>query len=106
KASTSATDDVPIADLTGVSENGRALVHLAAHFKRGDEPKRDRLRLRRIHAVFMTYPGEDTFSIVIQGRGKPTVMDFPNHTTGMCEALLKDLRDIVGDDGIHIKEKV
>jgi hypothetical protein len=75
------------------------------HIPRTNDTGRDRRRLRRIHAAFMGYPGKDSFSIVIEGAGKPNIMDFPNHTTGMCEALMKDLRDIVDEESIRIHEK-
>ncbi len=99
-------DDSDIfADLTGISTNGPALVHINVHIPRSNNTKQDRLKLRRIHAACMSYPGEDTFSIVIEGGKKNQVMDFPNHTTGMCEALMKDLSEIVTIENIHIQEK-
>lgn len=93
------------ADLAGIVENNHEPKHVSVHFTRTKETKHDRLRLRRIHRTLMAYPGEDSFSIVIEGGKKPSIMDFPLHTTGLCEALLKDLSTIVGDDNIQIREK-
>ncbi|GAB5491553.1 MAG: DNA polymerase III subunit alpha [Phototrophicaceae bacterium] len=101
----SAEDSEIFADLTGMTSSNRAIVHINVHIPRTSNTKSDRIKLRRIHTAFITYPGEDTFSIVIEAGGKQQIMDFPNYTTGMCEALLKDLSDIVERDNIDIQEK-
>ncbi|MGB7340466.1 MAG: DNA polymerase III subunit alpha [Phototrophicaceae bacterium] len=79
--------------------------HIEIHIPRSQDTDRDRRRLRRIHHVFTGHPGNDSFSIVITGGSKPSVLDFPNHTTGMGDALMKELLDIVEKDSIHILEK-
>lgn len=101
----SAEDSDIFADLTGITVNGHAIVHINVHIPRTNNPKHDRLKLRRIHGTFIGYPGEDTFSIVIEGGNKAQVMDFPNHTTGMCEALMAELSEVVPVDDIRIHEK-
>lgn len=101
----SAEDSQIFADLTGISSIGQALVHISVHIPRTSNTQHDRLKLRRIHRACVSYPGEDTFSIVIEGSKKPQVMDFPNHTTGMCEALMTELSEIVDIENIHIQEK-
>ncbi len=101
----SAEDSQIFADLTGINSIGQALVHISVHIPRTSNTQHDRLKLRRIHRACVSYPGEDTFSIVIEGSKKPQVMDFPNHTTGMCEALMTELSEIVDIENIHIQEK-
>lgn len=100
-----ATNGDDFADLTGKLEDNRAPVHINVHIPRTNDPGRDRRRLRRIHATLTAYPGNDTFSIVIKGRGKTNIMDFPNHTTGLCQALMQDLGEIVDKDSIEIQGK-
>jgi hypothetical protein len=95
----------PFMDLTGQQQNGRESVHIRVHFQRSSDPGRDRRRLRRIHAAMMEYPGKDSFSIIIEGSAKPSIMDFPNHHTGICDALLKELEAIVGAGNVHIADK-
>ena len=98
-------DDDAFADLIGKHNNEQTPLHIDVHIPRTNDPGRDRRRLRRIHQAFIGYPGQDSFSVIIEGRDKSYVMDFPNHTTGICEALRKDLLDIVDEDSIHIQEK-
>jgi DNA polymerase-3 subunit alpha len=93
------------ADLNGKQSNGREAVHIRVHFQRSSDTGRDRRRLRRIHAAMMEYPGRDSFSVVIEGGAKPSIMDFPNHHTGNCDALMRDLEAIVGQGNIHIDDK-
>ncbi|MGJ3237679.1 MAG: DNA polymerase III subunit alpha [Anaerolineae bacterium] len=102
-------DDVPMDsvfdDLTGNSKGHQVLRHFEIVIQRSEDSGRDRRRLKRIHTTLTGYPGQDTFSIIIAGRGKDHIMDFPNHTTGYCEPLMRELTDIVGENAIHIHTK-
>lgn len=95
----------PFMDLTGQQQNGREAVHISVHFQRSNDPGRDRRRLRRIHAAMVEYPGKDSFSIVIEGGAKASIMDFPNHHTGICDELMKELEAMVGAGNVHIADK-
>ena len=74
--------------------SARGLV--SVRFQRSDDLDRDRRRLRRIHGVLVSYAGEDRFRIVLCGGKHEVNLDFPNHTTGYCPALLAELRVIPG----------
>jgi hypothetical protein len=57
-----------------------------------------------LHGLLTTYPGQDAFSIVIEGGTQKSItMNFPNHTTQYCSALLDDLADEVGEMGVVIR---
>ena len=100
-----ASEDSNFMDFGMEQVDERVPVHISVHFDRSNDPNRDRRRLRRIHTTLVGYPGKDSFSIVIQAGKKTSIMDFPNHTTGLCDDLLRDLEAIVGRGDIHIEEK-
>jgi len=89
--------------LVGKNEN-RQLLHIRVHFMRSKAPDKDRRRLRRIHRTLINYPGQDTFSITIEGGNKPIVMNFPNDTTGYCTELIEELGAIVGIDNVLVQD--
>jgi hypothetical protein len=65
---------------------------LVVRFPRSEDPEVDRRRLRKLHGLLVSYPGNDRFTIVIDGpKKKSSVLEFPNHTTGYCEDLKRDL---------------
>jgi hypothetical protein len=45
--------------------------HITVTFRRSVDTDKDRRRLRRLHAAFVEFPGNDSFSIVIETPGKP-----------------------------------
>lgn len=93
------------ADFSKDVDDGHVPLHINIHIPRSKDTGRDRRRLKRIHQTFTAYPGKDSFSIVIEGKGKSHIMDFPNHTTGMCDALKIELLDIVDENSIRIHDK-
>jgi DNA polymerase-3 subunit alpha len=93
------------ADLEFLGEKAlSATRHLRLYLRRSEDVDKDRRRLRRLHGILTQYPGDDHFSFVIQGGGqKHITMNFPNHTTRYCRALLDELADEVGEDSIVIR---
>jgi DNA polymerase-3 subunit alpha len=78
-------------------------VWLCIYFQRSEDDARDRRRLVRLHGLLVSYPGNDRFTIVVEGPDKTERLEFPNHTTGYCEELLNDLCSVVGtEDNIEI----
>jgi DNA polymerase-3 subunit alpha len=63
-----------------------------------DDAEKDRRKLQRIHNGLLKYPGPDRFRIVVMRGGDSTLLDFPDHTTNICQALQNDLLEIVGSD--------
>ena len=71
--------------------------HIAVVMEAGDEPEKDKRKLGRIHNTLIKYPGCDKFSIIIR-RGETDIpLAFPD-TTQICDALLTELRGIVGGE--------
>jgi hypothetical protein len=85
-------------------KENRSTVHIDIHFQKSDDPERDRRKLQRIHRTFIKYPGNNSFSVVVEGHPKAIIIDFPNHTTGYSDDLLHELADIVGKDHIHVHD--
>lgn len=64
---------------------------------------RDILRIRRIHGMLISYPGRDQFSFyVIEGK-RGYLLEFPNDTIGINEALKARLKELVGPENVRIE---
>ncbi|MCB9452682.1 MAG: DNA polymerase III subunit alpha [Anaerolineaceae bacterium] len=78
---------------------------LMVYFKRSEDAEKDRRRLRRLHGILTKYPGQDRFSIVIEGMNQSFKMEFPNDTTAYCDSLVKDLLSVVGEDNLEVFDR-
>lgn len=95
-----ADGDLPAFDLDGDEDYQERWIMV--YFERSSDPDKDRRRLRKLHGIMVSYPGRDRFSIVIETPNKPIQMDFPNHTTGYCPALVNDLSTVVGIRNVEV----
>jgi hypothetical protein len=68
------------------------------YFGRSGDDDKDRRRLARLHGLLVSYPGNDRFSIIVEGQPKSQTLEYPNHTTGYCEDLVRDLLSVVEDE--------
>ena len=68
------------------------------------EKSRDSLRLRRIIGMLNSNPGQDHFALTCFENGHRYALDFPNSTTSINEKILGQLRAMVGEENISIKE--
>jgi hypothetical protein len=64
---------------------------------------RDVLRMRRIHGIITSYPGDDRFAIHVFERGHGYLVEFPNFTVGICKELLDKLTHLVGSENIRVE---
>ncbi len=100
------SDDAnPFADIDADSSAVRAdRHHIRIRYQRTNDPDKDRRRLRRIHRTLIGYPGADTFSITLYGAQQPPkTMTFPQHSTGYCAELQRELTAIVDADQINVR---
>ncbi len=68
----------------------------------GDK-ERDRRRLRRLHGLLTSYPGQDHFEFAVQDYDDRSYqLRFPNDTTGYCAALERQLHDLLGEGAVDI----
>ena len=63
---------------------------------------RDELRMRMLHGVITSYPGNDRFAfhVFVQGRGY--LLEFPNCTIGLCPELIDRLSTFVGIENVRV----
>lgn len=66
--------------------------------QRTGDDDRDRRTLVRVHGLLTSYPGNDRFTIIIEGEPYDMVVEFPNHTTYACEQLWQELMGVVKDE--------
>ncbi len=59
----------------------QALQWINVFIQRSGDDEKDRRRLRMLFNILTEYPGNDRFGIMVEGRGQPIKMEFPNHTT-------------------------
>jgi DNA polymerase-3 subunit alpha len=64
---------------------------------------RDVLRLRRIHGMITSYPGNDRFAFHVFERGRGYLLEFPNFTAGLNPELLERLRSLVGAENLRLE---
>ncbi|HWQ83976.1 MAG TPA: DNA polymerase III subunit alpha, partial [Anaerolineales bacterium] len=64
---------------------------------------RDVLRLRRIHGIVTSYPGNDRFAFRVFERNRGYLLEFPNRTIGICAELSSRLSALLGPEQISIE---
>ncbi|MEJ2597564.1 MAG: hypothetical protein P8Z00_04485 [Anaerolineales bacterium] len=64
---------------------------------------RDVLRLRRIHGMITSYPGNDRFAFHVFERGRGYLLEFPNFTAGLTPELLERLKSLLGAENLRLE---
>ena len=90
-----------VAPLPEVGNTGQVRM-LTVVLRSSTDKTRDVLRLRRIHGIIMTYPGDDRFAIQVYEKGRGYLLEFPNSTTGITQELLDRLHGLVGVENIRV----
>lgn len=67
------------------------------------EKERDIRRLKRVHGVLRSSPGNDHFCFYIFENGHRHFLDFPNDTTGVNSQLVDRLVELVGNENVQIE---
>jgi hypothetical protein len=68
----------------------------------GDK-KRDTLRMRRVHGLLNSYPGEDSFSFHVIESSRQYLLEFPSSSTGYCPELLDQLHELLGEGCVRVE---
>jgi DNA polymerase-3 subunit alpha len=87
---------------TPVEQQGESRMVTVVLRSSGDKT-RDVLRLRRIHGILMSYPGEDRFALQVYERGRFFLLEFPNFSCGICQELLDRLSQLVGRENLRVE---
>lgn len=64
---------------------------------------RDILRMRRIHGMLISYPGDDRFAIYVIERKRGYRLEFPNDSTHITDELRARLEQVVGAENIKVE---
>jgi len=67
------------------------------------EKDRDIRKLKRIHGLLRSCPGNDHFCFYIFENGHSYFLDFPNDTTGANSQLIDRLVELVGNENVQIE---
>ncbi|MCU0489205.1 MAG: hypothetical protein MUE67_09660, partial [Anaerolineales bacterium] len=73
-------------------------------FRTTGDKTRDVLRLRRIHGIITSYPGNDRFAFHVFERGRGYLLEFPNFTIGFSPELVTRLSNLIGSENIRIEK--
>ena len=76
---------------------------LTVIFRSTGDKTRDVLRLRRIHGIISSYPGNDRFAFHVFERGRGYLLEFPNYTAGICNEMLARIRPLLGSDDLRVE---
>jgi DNA polymerase III subunit alpha len=89
--------------LSPIPVSDRENIHMVTVVLRpsGDRT-RDVLRLRRIHGIISSYPGNDRFAIHVFERSRGYLIEFPNLTTGLCPELISKLNLVAGAENVRV----
>ncbi len=69
----------------------------------GDKSQ-DVRRIRRLHDILVSRPGQDRFAFLVNERNVCYEIDFPNATTGLTEPLIHKLEGLMGGNNIDIAQ--
>ena len=65
--------------------------------------QRDALRMRRVHGLLSSYPGNDRFEFLLFEASRRYQVDFPSSTTGYCPDLHAQLTSMLGEGVIRVE---
>ena len=92
----------PIINPTGGKKSSnRQLITII--LKASGEKERDVRRMKRIHGLLNSFPGEDRFCFLLFERGHQHLLDFPNDTTAANQELLNKLVELVGHENVQVE---
>jgi DNA polymerase-3 subunit alpha len=65
---------------------------------------RDIERLGRVLAALRAFPGRDSVQLNVLNGGAPIPLNFPGVQTGLCPELERQLRELVGEEGLKVEK--
>lgn len=84
-----------------VNKNKKQLITVT--IKASGEKERDVRRMRRVHGLLNSFPGEDRYCFLIFEQGRKHLLDFPNDTTAANTELLNKLVELVGSENVQVE---
>ncbi len=80
------------------------LLTVVVHVDPNAQPGSSGRRIRRLHGLVSSYPGQDHFSFMILEGGRVYLVDYPELQTHVCAELIGKLSEQVGAENIQIEE--
>jgi hypothetical protein len=90
-------------DLDQLRGGGRDPLMVTVVLDSAGDPKRDLLRMRRVHGLLASYPGADRFAFHVYESSRRYHLEFPNSTTGYCAELHAQLVSLLGEDKVRVE---
>ena len=92
-------ENVELAPLESMPDEIVSRRLLLVQFPRSGDGDKDARKFGKLISLITSYPGEDRFAVQVDGQW----LEFPDHKTGICDALLQELHKRVGADNIAIE---
>ena len=86
------------------SENTPRAHKLVVSIKICGELDKDLRRIRHIHGLLSSHPGDFHFAFSVAESGQTYEIDFPNDSTDLNDALVEDLSRLVGKDNFTVNQ--
>jgi hypothetical protein len=86
-----------------IEDNDGTVRMLTIALRSTGDKTRDVLRLRRIHGMITTYPGNDRFAFHVFERGRGYLLEFPNFTFGLNPELFERLKGLLGAENLRLE---
>jgi DNA polymerase III subunit alpha len=83
--------------------DGEMLHMITVILRSTGDKTRDALKVRRIHGLASSYPGNDRFALKVFERNRGYLVEFPNFTTQYCPELVTTLCLLVGQENVRIE---
>jgi len=69
---------------------------------RSGDDLRDKRCVHHVHGLLISYPGDDLFAVRLVDESRTVQIDFPEETTGYCEALVYEIMAFLGPDTLEV----
>ena len=97
-------DDGAAADLAPADKGESDVARLlTVRLSRSDDARRDQRRLERIVNTICSWPGADSFCVIVESAEQPLRLDFETGV-GVCEEMMDALREIVGAGNLGLEK--
>ena len=71
--------------------------------KASGEKERDVRRMRRVHGLLNSFPGEDRYRFLVFEQGRNHLLEFPNDSTAANSEMLDKLVELVGSENVRVE---
>jgi len=92
-----------VSPLPKTSDDGGVYM-LTVILRSTNDRTRDVLRLRRIHGMITSYPGNDRFAFQVYENNRFHLLEFPNSTAGVKQELVDRLINVLGIENVRLEK--